>query len=69
MKLAPVFLIAASGLGICCGAQGQARVADTRTYAVVAPVDDEAGATPFAEAHCAKPIPAFQTDGWAQGDI
>jgi hypothetical protein len=71
MKFAPVFLIAASGLGICCGAQGQARVAGYETYAIMAPVDDEASATPFAEAHCAKtqPISAFQTDGWAQGDI
>jgi hypothetical protein len=54
MKFAPVFLLAASGLGICCGAQGQARMAGYETYAIVAPVDDEASATPFAEVHCAK---------------
>ena len=35
-------------------AQDRTRVAGYETYAVVAPVADEASALPFAEAHCGK---------------
>jgi hypothetical protein len=52
MKLVSFFLVAV--LCFASETHGQTRVAGYETYAVVAPVDDEAGATPFAEAHCAK---------------
>jgi hypothetical protein len=35
-------------------AQNQAQVAGYETYAVVAPIADEANAQPFADVHCAK---------------